>query len=54
MLQILSNNEYIRMVIQDPEKDLDVINYLFPSSVIEIDAAGNNIIAIVRADTIIE
>ena len=53
MLQILENNEVLRMTIQDPEKDLDVIRYLFPHSVIEIDVCGENLIAIVKADTTI-
>ena len=50
MLQVLNNNECIRIIVQEPEKDLDIINFLFPNSVIEIGTIGNELIAIVKED----
>ena len=47
----IRDNEALKMAIQDPEKDLDIINYLFPHSVIEIDVVGNDLIAIVKTDS---
>ena len=44
------NNEIIRAIIDCPD-DLDVLDYLFPNSVIEIDTMGNELIAIVKEDT---
>jgi len=52
MLQILENNEVLKMIVNDTN-DIDIINFLFPNSIIEIDVCGENLIAIVKADNVI-
>ncbi len=44
------NNENIKAVIDCPD-DLDVLYYLFPNSVVEIDTMGNELVAIIKEDT---
>jgi len=43
------NNEIIRATITCSD-DLDVLDYLFPNSILELDTMGNEIIAIIKED----
>jgi len=48
-LMATRNNEIIRAIIDCPE-DLDVLEFLFPHGVVEIDTMGNELVAIVKED----
>ncbi len=52
-LMHIEEKEVVRATITCSD-DLDVLDYLFPNSIIEIDTMGNNLVAIIKADSVIE